>query len=173
MPATGQVQYGKTTAYGSSTTPETSFNYSAHVQAISGLSAATLYHFRVTSTNAGDVTTSGDQTSPRRQLRRRPRRHPADTLADAGPPKADACTPALPVGGSSTAPGTSTSTRGNTDVTSSLQAFVDGSPNGSVICFAGGGSTRQRHPPADQPQHHARGHNATIFQSTRSTGRSC
>ena len=62
-PATGQVQYGTTTAYGSTSTAETSFNYTAHVQTISGLTPSTLYHFRVISTDAaGNTRTSTDQT---------------------------------------------------------------------------------------------------------------
>jgi hypothetical protein len=62
-PATGQVQYGQTTVYGQLTPKETSFNYSAHIQNITGLTAGTLYHFRVVSTNqAGGTTTSGDNT---------------------------------------------------------------------------------------------------------------
>lgn len=61
--ATGQVEYGLTTAYGNLSTPETSLNYSAHVQKLSGLSPNTLYHFRVKSTNAaGGTSVSGDFT---------------------------------------------------------------------------------------------------------------
>ena len=60
---TGQVFYGPTTAYGSSTSPELSFNYSAHIQTISGLTAGTLYHYCVKSADqAGNLTTSGDYT---------------------------------------------------------------------------------------------------------------
>ena len=62
-PATGQVEYGITTAYGSVTTPELSFDYSAHVQLISGLAAGTGYHFRVKSQDAaGNLSVSSDQT---------------------------------------------------------------------------------------------------------------
>ncbi|HET7027736.1 MAG TPA: fibronectin type III domain-containing protein [Candidatus Limnocylindrales bacterium] len=61
--ATGQVRYGTTTSYGSVSSPETSFNYSTHVQGLSGLSAGTVYHFAVTSTDAaGHTATSTDRT---------------------------------------------------------------------------------------------------------------
>lgn len=55
MPATGQVNYGTTAAYGSSTTAETSLDYSSHVQTITGLTPGTLYHYRVRSTGSGAV----------------------------------------------------------------------------------------------------------------------
>jgi parallel beta-helix repeat protein len=55
--------YGLTTAYGSLSTKETSFNYSAHTQTLSGLTAGTLYHFCVQSADqAGNLSTSGDYT---------------------------------------------------------------------------------------------------------------
>ncbi len=60
---TGQVFYGLTTAYGSTTTPELSFNYSTHAQGITGLTAGTLYHFCVKSADqAGNLATSGGYT---------------------------------------------------------------------------------------------------------------
>ncbi|MFL5321193.1 MAG: glycosyl hydrolase family 18 protein [Myxococcaceae bacterium] len=62
-PGTGQVEYGTTTAYGQVNTPELSFNYSAHSQPLNGLTAGTLYHYRVKSQNqAGGVSVSGDYT---------------------------------------------------------------------------------------------------------------
>jgi hypothetical protein len=57
-----QVEYGPTTAYGSSTTLNTSMS-TGHSQQISGLTMATLYHYRVKSKNAlGLLSTSGDFT---------------------------------------------------------------------------------------------------------------
>lgn len=53
--ANGQVEYGVSTSYGNFSTAERSFNYSSHQQNISGLSAATTYHFRVISKNASGV----------------------------------------------------------------------------------------------------------------------
>jgi len=60
--ATGQVAYGLTDSYGSTTTLETDFLLS-HVQIVSGLTEGTLYHYKVTGT-AADGTTydSGDLT---------------------------------------------------------------------------------------------------------------
>ena len=178
MPATGQVQYGKTTAYGTSTTPETSFNYSTHVQAISGLSAGTLYHFRVSSTNAGGATaTSGDQTFTTPAAPPAPTPTPVPTPSPTPVPTpvpTPAPTPAPPVGGSSTCTrNVNVDSSGNTDVTSSLQAFVDGSPNGSVICFASGGQYRVNGTLKliNRSNITLEGNNATIFQTTRSTGK--
>ncbi|MBA2480238.1 MAG: fibronectin type III domain-containing protein [Planctomycetes bacterium] len=57
-----QVQYGTTTAYGSSTTLNTT-KVTAHAQALTGLTASTLYHYRVKSADAaGNLATSGDFT---------------------------------------------------------------------------------------------------------------
>ncbi|HTN42830.1 MAG TPA: fibronectin type III domain-containing protein, partial [Nitrospiria bacterium] len=57
-----QVQYGTTTAYGSSTTLN-STKVTSHSQALTGLQASTLYHYRVLSRDAaGNLATSGDGT---------------------------------------------------------------------------------------------------------------
>ena len=57
-----QVDYGLTTSYGSSTTLNTSL-VTSHSQALSGLSANTLYHYRVKSKDAaGNLATSGNFT---------------------------------------------------------------------------------------------------------------
>lgn len=50
-PSTGQIEYGPTTAYGSLSTLESRL-LSSHTQVLSGLSAGTVYHFRVISKNA-------------------------------------------------------------------------------------------------------------------------
>lgn len=61
--ATGQVEYGATTAYGNTSALEGSLKFSAHSQSISGLTPGLLYHYRVRSTNAAnDETISGDFT---------------------------------------------------------------------------------------------------------------
>ncbi len=52
-PATGQVDYGTTTAYGQETAPEKSLQYTAHAQKVSGLAPGTQYHYRVRSQDAG------------------------------------------------------------------------------------------------------------------------
>ncbi len=60
--ANSQVEYGLTTAYGSLTTLDGSM-VTAHSEAMTGLSAATLYHCRVRSTDAsGNLAVSGDYT---------------------------------------------------------------------------------------------------------------
>ncbi|MCR4294630.1 MAG: Ig-like domain-containing protein, partial [Elusimicrobia bacterium] len=57
-----QVEYGPTTSYGLST-PLNTTRVTAHSAALSGLSASTLYHYRVKSRDAaGNLATSADQT---------------------------------------------------------------------------------------------------------------
>ena len=57
-----QVEYGTTTSYGSSTTLNGTLATS-HAQALTGLTASTLYHYRVKSKDAtGNASTSADQT---------------------------------------------------------------------------------------------------------------
>ncbi len=57
-----QVDYGTTTSYGSSTTLNSSL-VTAHSAAVSGLTASTLYHYRVKSRDsAGNLATSSDFT---------------------------------------------------------------------------------------------------------------
>ena len=61
-PATSQVEYGTSSAYGSATTPDTA-RTTAHSQTLSGLRSATTYHYRVISTDAaGNTATSADRT---------------------------------------------------------------------------------------------------------------
>ena len=56
--ASSQIQYGRTTAYGSSTTLDTTLGTS-HSQTITGLTAGTVYHYRVLSSDAhGNPATS-------------------------------------------------------------------------------------------------------------------
>src|SRR5438105_7015983 len=57
-----QVEYGTTTSYGSSSPLNTSM-VTSHSVALSGLTASTLYHYRVKSRDAaGNLATSGDFT---------------------------------------------------------------------------------------------------------------
>ena len=61
--ATGYVNYGTSKQYGSETTRETSFDYSRHVQYLSGLTPGTEYHFSVVSRDqAGNKVASADRT---------------------------------------------------------------------------------------------------------------
>lgn len=63
QPSTGQVEFGRTTAYDRRTTLENSFRYTTHVQDLVNLSSGTTYHYRVKSRNrAGKLTVSGDYT---------------------------------------------------------------------------------------------------------------
>ncbi len=60
--ASSQVDYGTTTAYGTSSALDTALVIS-HTRALTGLSASTTYHFRVRSLDAaGNLGTSGDFT---------------------------------------------------------------------------------------------------------------
>ena len=62
-PATGQVEYGRTSAYGSASEKETSFGYCMHIQTIAGLEDGQQYHFRVISEDAaGNRAESADLT---------------------------------------------------------------------------------------------------------------
>jgi hypothetical protein len=62
-PGTGQIEYGPTTSYGSSSAPESSFDYTSHSQDLLGLTAGVTYHFRVKSQDqAGNLAVSGDFT---------------------------------------------------------------------------------------------------------------
>ena len=61
-PSDTQVEYGVTTAYGNSTTLNSSL-VTAHTVTLSGLTPGTLYHFRVRSRDAaGNLAVSGDYT---------------------------------------------------------------------------------------------------------------
>jgi chitodextrinase len=61
-PSNSQVQYGLTTAYGSSTSIDTNL-VTAHTQTIATLLPGTLYHYRVLSRDAaGNLSTSSDNT---------------------------------------------------------------------------------------------------------------
>ena len=60
--SSSQVEYGTTTAYGQSTVQNSTLQ-TTHSQALSGLSAGTLYHYRVKSADAaGNLAVSGDAT---------------------------------------------------------------------------------------------------------------
>jgi hypothetical protein len=61
-PADSQVEYGATTAYGSSTTLASAL-VTSHTVNVTGLAPATLYHYRVKSRDAaGNLATSADQS---------------------------------------------------------------------------------------------------------------
>lgn len=56
----GWLQYGLTTAYGSETTHETSFDFQTHTQTIPGLTPSTLYHARPVVVNNVGLQTIGN-----------------------------------------------------------------------------------------------------------------
>ncbi|HJV98506.1 MAG TPA: galactose oxidase-like domain-containing protein [Arthrobacter sp.] len=61
-PSTSQVEYGTTTSYGSSTVQDSALSTS-HSQGLSGLTAGTLYHYRVKSADSsGNLAVSPDAT---------------------------------------------------------------------------------------------------------------
>ena len=61
-PATGQVEYGRTTAYGHQTAAELSYMWS-HALPVGGLAAGAVYHYRVKSHDAaGHWSVSSDRT---------------------------------------------------------------------------------------------------------------
>src|SRR6185437_2738246 len=61
VPASSQVEYGTSTVYGSMTAVN-STAVANHSVALSGLSASTVYHYRVLSANGSNQASSGDQT---------------------------------------------------------------------------------------------------------------
>ena len=127
VPSTGQLEYGTTAAYGRVTTPELTLDYLTHLQEIADLFPATLYHFRVLSSNrAGVKSDSGDLAF--------------ETLSTSAP--AATVTPAPPAGPTprptptpvydAVFPGDAT---GETDVTSALRSFLQ-SHNGEHVALA-------------------------------------
>src|SRR5213083_2079110 len=61
-PADAQAEYGLTTAYGTLSAPDSNL-VTAHVRTLTGLSAGTLYHYRVRSQDAsGNLAVSADST---------------------------------------------------------------------------------------------------------------
>lgn len=61
--ATSRIEYGATSAYGSLTTADGEADLTSHSVALSGLTSATEYHYRILSSDAlGNATVSGDNT---------------------------------------------------------------------------------------------------------------
>jgi hypothetical protein len=56
MPATGKIDFGLTNTFGSTSTPEVTFNYTTHQQIISGLLSGRTYFYRITSTSQSGTT---------------------------------------------------------------------------------------------------------------------
>jgi hypothetical protein len=140
-PATGQVEYGTTLAYGSFGALENSYIYTTHYQSLSGLAAGVLYHYRVLSTDAAaNSAVSADYTfTTLSSSVSRPWTAPVTTATY-------------------TVPGTIEHT-GATDVTSALNSFFATVPNGSIIDFAINGAVYKISSNLD-----LRGRNNLIFE---------
>ena len=142
-PATGQVEYGKTTAYGSLSAAETSFQYTQHVQTLSSLTPGTLYHYRVKSADAdGNLRMSGDSTfttlaAPAPTPTPTPIPTPAPTPAPG--PHADAHAGADP----GAAPASGTSVR-VTSISALLTALADNAVTDIVVANGTYGVRRHR-----------------------------
>ena len=166
-PATGQVEYGVTSAYGRVTTAESSFTYSAHIQQVAGLVAGTAYHYRVESRDsAGQLSISPDATfttlasTPTAAPTAAPTAVPTATptaVPTATPTAAPTATPtaaptatstpgtrpfAAPVTTRTVAVPSSIAATGATDVSAALNAFVASVPDGSIITFPAGATYR-------------------------------
>lgn len=114
--AQGQTEYGPTTAYGSLTTLEASFTYQDHIQAISGLTAGTLYHFRVHAWDqGGQHVVSDDFTFTTAAA---PAPAPTPTPTPPPPSPATGCTTTVASGGD-------------------IQAAIDAAPANATICLSG------------------------------------
>jgi hypothetical protein len=61
VPAHAYIEYGTTTAYGSATIDDTVRFYKEHAIQLTGLTANTVYHYRIVATGGG-VTTTTDRT---------------------------------------------------------------------------------------------------------------
>jgi hypothetical protein len=140
--ATGQVEYGLTTAYGTLSTPELTYIWSTHIQALSGLTPGTTYHYRVkSSTLSGANLVSGDYTftttgtavspSPTPTPAPTPTATPSGTRPFAAPVTSRTVT--VPTGIDST---------GATNAAPALQSFINSTPDGSIIVFKAGGVYR-------------------------------
>jgi hypothetical protein len=119
VPATTQVEYGLTTAYGTLTTLNATLATS-HSQALTGLTAGTLYHYRVRSKNSGGTETiSGDAAFS------------TNNVADTTPPTVSMTAPA----GGATVSGTVTISANAADNVgvASVQFTLDGANFGGPL----------------------------------------
>jgi hypothetical protein len=120
--ASSQVNYGTTSAYGSQTTLDTTMLVN-HSQALTGLKAGQLYHYRVLSTDASsNLATSGDLTFT------------TSSTPDTTPPTVSITAPAS----GATVSGTVSVTANASDnvAVASVQFRVDGSSVGSPVTAA-------------------------------------
>jgi len=121
VPATSQVNYGKTASYGSTTGINSSM-VSTHQVPVASLTPGTTYHFQIQSTDAnGDTASSSDMT--------------VTTLADTVPPTVSITSPAAGATVSGTAVILSASASDNVAV-ASVQFKVDSVSTGSPVTTA-------------------------------------
>jgi parallel beta-helix repeat protein len=119
-PATGQTEYGTTSAYGMLTALEPSFDYTVHEQQLTGLAPGTTYQFRVRSVDrSGNVALSGNQSFTTLGTTATPAPQPTPTPT--APPSTSGCTRTVPAGGS-------------------IQAAIDATANGGTVCLTAGAS---------------------------------
>lgn len=119
VPATTQVEYGTTTVYGN-LTPLNSTLSTSHSQALAGLTAGTLYHYRVRSKNSSGVESiSGDFAFQ------------TNSVVDTTPPTVSITAPANGASVSGTA-SVSANASDNVGV-ASVQFTLDGSNLGSAL----------------------------------------
>jgi hypothetical protein len=117
--ATSQVDYGTTTAYGTSTTLNSSL-VTSHSVSVTGLQPGTLYHYRVRSKNSGGIESlSGDSAVT------------TSNTADTTPPTVSITAPANGATVSSTA--TITASASDNVGVASVQFFVDGNAIGAPV----------------------------------------
>ena len=169
-PATGRLEYGASTAYGSKTNKETSFDYTTHIQTMSGLKPGTRYHFRAISEDeAGNWAASADQTfttdatpppaatpepppaaAPEPPPAAAPEPPPAATPEPTptptpkptpAPTPKPTPKPTAPPSNAVNVPSSIDAT-GSKDVSSALQSFINDAANGSTIVFKAGGTYR-------------------------------
>jgi hypothetical protein len=140
-PATGQVEYGTTLAYGSFSALENSYIYTTHIQQLSGLAAGTLFHYRTHSTDAaGNSAVSADYTFT--TLTPAPTPTPAPTLTPTPTPSSTAGPFQAPVTTQTVYVPTTIDSTGATNAAAALQSFIGTVPDGSVIVFKAGGVYR-------------------------------
>ena len=146
--ATGQVEYGLTTAYGTLSTPELTYIWSTHIQALSGLAPGSTYHYRVkSSTPSGAYLVSADHAFTTTGTTVSPTPTPTPTATPA-PTPSPTPTPsgtrpfAAPVTSRTVTIPTAIDSTGATNAASALQSFINSTPDGSVIVFKAGGVYR-------------------------------
>lgn len=135
--ATGQVEYGPTTTYGSRSTLEDSFEWATHIQQLSGLEPGTTYHFRTHSTTESGITVaSDDHTFTTLSLDAYRSVTVSEAPSDYGPRAA----PTMP-DHAVVVPGRIDAT-GATDVGEDLQRWVNRQAAGSTLVFPAGATYR-------------------------------